>query len=166
MIFDRMSRRFFLRGAGAGLILPFLPSVMPSRAYGMTAIRRYVQIISPFGQFGRHFYPGDQGLALQGSTGVHAKSLPAMREVSKIVGPAFNSLKSKFSLVRGCNVLAGSGLHNGSYPTCAAGTYTDNVGNGPSVRHTTPRRSSRNSRSSVNRPSSRPKIRRRFVRAT
>lgn len=133
MFFEKTSRRHFLQGLGAGLLLPHLPSLLPeARAQAAATPRRYVQVLSTFGTFGQRFFPADAtGMALQGNTGVHAKPLSAFTgDLSNVLGPAFTPLKAKLNVVRGLNVLAGSSLHNGSYPTCASGTNEDNNGNG------------------------------------
>lgn len=130
MYFDPISRRCFLKGAGASLILPFLPSVM---SHAQTSDNlRYVQVFTPFGQMDTRFWPSDSGMRVV--DGVHVKDLTSINgELSRVLGSSFNSLKGKMSVIRGLNVLAGSNLHNGSFGSCGSGTYTDNFHNGPPV---------------------------------
>lgn len=125
MYYNRFSRRYFLQGAGAALMLPFLPSIM-NRAYAAGSSNlRYIQFISSFGQYGPQFYPSDQGLTAQ-TDGIMARPLSGISgDISRVFGPSFNNYKNRMTLVRGLHVLAGSDLHNGCMPTCSSGTPED-----------------------------------------
>jgi hypothetical protein len=134
MRYDRLSRRFFLQGLGSSLAIPFLPSLIPSKAYaaGPDPIR-YIQFLSSFGQYGSKFYPSDTGLAATAS-GIFARPLSGISgDISAVIGAGFTPYKNKVSVLRGMLVLAGSNLHNGSFPTCASGTPEDNEANGRPV---------------------------------
>jgi hypothetical protein len=118
MIYNPISRRYFLQGLGTGLMLPFLPSIMP-RAYAAGFPVRYVQMLTPLGYHGEHFFP--QGMALtQNAAGVHAAQLSSISgNISTLFGSGFNNYKNKMTLLRGLHVLPKAGLeeqHNASYP--------------------------------------------------
>ncbi len=127
MHFNPFSRRYFLRGVGASLCLPFLPSLMPRAYAAVTGPRRYVQLIAPFGHFPEQFYTADTALT-QTASGIYAKPLSAIAgNFSPVIGAEFNNLKGKFSVLRGLSVPCGqypsSGSdpnHNTSLPTCSS----------------------------------------------
>jgi hypothetical protein len=123
MYYHPTSRRWFLRGLGAGLMLPLLPS-LASRARAAEAPPvRYIQLVSPYGCPGASFFPSDTGL-VQGASGVFARPLSGITgPISPLFDASFDNYKSKISLVRGLHVLPKGGVgenHNASYPTCSS----------------------------------------------
>lgn len=134
MFDNKFSRRFFLQGASASLALPLLPSIMPfARAQATNPPKRYIQIISTYGQLAKEFYPNGSNMAQVGS-GIVAKDLSAISgNLSHVLGPDWNALKNKMSVVTGLHVFAGSQMHNGCQPTCASGTPEDNYHRGRPV---------------------------------
>ncbi len=122
MYFNPMSRRYFLRGLGRSLALPFLPSVM-SRAYGATGPSvRYFQLINAFGISGPTFHTNSSASASGGGSGVHGIPLGSLNgDYSTIIGSEFSPFKNKFSVIRGLHVACASDQHNTSMGTCASG---------------------------------------------
>lgn len=134
MFDSKFSRRYFLRGASASLALPLLPSIMPfAEAQAANAPKRYIQIISTYGQLAKEFYPNSSNMVQVGS-GIAAKDLSSISgNLSNVLGSEWNALRNKMSVVTGLHVFAGSGLHNGCQPTCASGTPEDNYHRGRPV---------------------------------
>ena len=116
-----LSRRFFLRGAGASLLLPVLPSLLPrsAQAAGGTPPVRYIQVMAPYGPTWQNFY-GSLQSSQRVSPHVNVGALP-QGSWSPILGTQFNALRSKVSVVRGLDVLTNSQNHNYCFPTCASG---------------------------------------------
>jgi hypothetical protein len=143
MIYNKFSRRYFLTGAGAGLMIPFLPSIM-KHAYAATPPKRYIQMLSTYGVYGNYFFPSEAGMTTV-ATGITARSLSSSAgDISSILAP-LNSLRTKISVVRGLhlpgstfkwNTANESGAegfnHNGCAPTtCSTTGHVDNVHRGP-----------------------------------
>jgi hypothetical protein len=122
MYYNPLSRRYFLKGLGVGLMLPFMPSIM-SKAYAAGFPIRYVQLMSPYGNPGDYFFPRNATLTPTAS-GIYASPLAAISgDIANQFGTSFNNFRNKMSLVRGLHVLPQSGFeeqHNASYPTCAS----------------------------------------------
>ncbi|MES2964062.1 MAG: DUF1552 domain-containing protein [Bdellovibrionota bacterium] len=129
MFYNKLSRRHFLQGVGAGLALPFLPSLVPEAHAAGIAELRYIQLLSTYSMYPSYFFPSDTGLVSNGVAMI--KPLNTITgNISTVLGSAFDNYKNNISVVRGLNCLAASNLHNGSLPTCASSTPEDNVGNG------------------------------------
>jgi len=91
-----LSRRHFLRGAGACLALPFLESL--SRADTPPATRRFVCVANPFGMIADAFFPTETGLDA---------ALPA-----NLAG--FEKLRGKFTVFSNLDHGIGGG-HSGTH---------------------------------------------------
>ena len=58
----RLSRRHFLRGAGASLALPWLDCMSRANGAGTPSVQRFVCVANPFGMIQDAFFPTDTGL--------------------------------------------------------------------------------------------------------
>src|SRR5262249_32962672 len=130
--FNPISRRYFLRGLGVSLALPFLPSVMRNAYAAGAPALRFVQVMNADGQFPYQYFTADTALTPQGASGIYAKPLSAISgDFSQVIGSAFTPLNSKLSVLRGLSVLTSDGTgaeeprHNSSLPSCASGTSSD-----------------------------------------
>lgn len=122
-------RRFFLTGTGAALAIPFLSSLAPrgARAGGLSTVR-YIQIFNTYGVTTQQFY-GDLTAAEQEQPYVGVRPLADVAgSISPMVGPAFDSLRSKISLLHGLDVQIENPNHHMCFPTCASG-YAAGVDN-------------------------------------
>lgn len=143
MIYNRFSRRMFLRGAGGTLAIPFLESLVP-KAFAQTPTPpiRYVQMINPYS-------PGVFGIYGSASSGVigAVKANPAILQtvspqvrkmllselpagqIAPTIGPELSALRNKFSLLRGLDILKVANDrslgHGFTMPTCASGPIGD-----------------------------------------
>jgi hypothetical protein len=137
MYYNPFSRRYFLRGLGISLALPFLPSIM-RKAYAASAPPpRFIQIMNAHGQFPDQYFTTDTALTAQSPSGIFAKPLNSIAgDFSQVIGPAFNPLKNKFSVVRGLSVITSPGAngdfrHNTTQGSCCSGTSSDNNEDSP-----------------------------------
>lgn len=128
MITDAKSRRQFLIGAGRlslALQIPLLPSILPRRAEAQVAKPplRFLQCLLTWSEFDATWLPPRPNLqvldAANNVKGIKLADIPG--PISKVIGPAFDPLRNKLTLVRGLHVLAASNLHNKSKPNCASG---------------------------------------------
>ena len=148
MKYNGLTRRMFLQGAGNLLItIPLLESLMP-QAFAQTGspLCRYIQLISPFGInpgdfWGQGSYEtmmkGTNSLAnniVSGGNPTLMSDLASFGSttLSKAIGPELSALRSKFSIVRGFDVLTNPAnptqFHNMIYPTSAStGKIVDNA---------------------------------------
>ncbi len=137
MYYNPFSRRYFLRGAGLSLALPFLPSIMKN-AYAATASPlRFIQIMNAYGQFPDHFFPTTNPSSVLDPSGIKGQLLSTFPgDVSPIFGSAFTPFKNKFSLLRGLSVMTSEGdapRHNSSLGSCSSGTSSDNNESSPPI---------------------------------
>ncbi len=131
MVFDRKTRRMFLRTAGTSLLAaPFLPSLLPRGAYAQAASpRRYVQFLSQWGIWQRSDLvpaiasqsparpPGvDDCLYLETKT-PRAQALLGAQPIASQFGA---DLLPYLNFVRGLNVFKASHQHNASLATTAS----------------------------------------------
>ncbi len=141
-----IKRRQFLRGTGVTLALPFLPSLYPQRAYGLTLAlpfrRRYVTTFSLTGCIRRTaFFPSDESAAASfplsaGMVGHWGKLQSRIEGSERIISDVLRAPSSKLStaLVGRMNVLSGLDVplllsHNYTHPS---GFYlTDGVSGAP-----------------------------------
>lgn len=118
-----MNRRFFLRGlGGAALALPALSSLLPRSARAQSAgpVRRYVQLINPYGPTGALFFGGLTGAAASG--GASTRALTSVSgPLSSILGTSFDAVRGKVNVLRGIDVLTNNPNHQFCFPTCASG---------------------------------------------
>lgn len=122
MKYNSRSRRLFLCGAGATLVLPVLRSLLPREAHAgpATAPPRYIQVLNPYGP-SASLYFGSQKANQTIEPNVKVKSLSEVSgAISPIFGDAFTPLKNKLSLLRGIDVLAENANHQYCFPTCAS----------------------------------------------
>jgi hypothetical protein len=140
VFFNPHSRRYFLRGLGVSLALPFLPSVMRKAYAASTPPVRFIQVMNAYGQFPYQYFTADNALTPQGTSGIYAKPLSAISgDFSQVIGSAFTPMKNKFSVLRGLSVLTSDGTgaseprHNSSLPSCASGTSSDNNESSPPI---------------------------------
>ncbi|MFT3707738.1 MAG: DUF1552 domain-containing protein [Archangium sp.] len=119
-----MNRRFFLKGLGsAALALPVLPSLLPRAAWGqsMTAPRRYVQIMNPYGPTAATFYGSLSG-GTQAAPNVSTRLLSdVVGPLSSILGTSFDAVRGKTNVLRGFDVPVNNPNHQFCFATCASG---------------------------------------------
>ncbi|MDC3953369.1 DUF1552 domain-containing protein [Polyangium jinanense] len=122
MKYNPKSRRLFLCGAGAALVLPALRSLMPREAYAgpETTPPRYIQVLNPYGPSASLYYG-----ALKANQNiepyVNVKALSELEgAMSPILGDAFTPFTNKLSVLRGIDVLAENWNHQYCFPTCAS----------------------------------------------
>ena len=119
-----MNRRFFLRGLGqAVLALPVLPSLLPRQAWGqsVSAPRRYVQIMNPYGPTAATFYGSLTG-ATQVAPNVSMRRLSDVQgPLSSILGTSFDAVRGKVNVLRGLDVPVNNPNHHFCFSTCASG---------------------------------------------
>jgi len=116
-----LRRRLFLQGAGASLVLPLLPSLLPRTAQAQTARPvRYVQVMNVYGPNERTFF-GSRSTSMRPMPNVNVKPLSEIAgDFSPIIGAAFNPLKAKFSVLRGIDTLIANPNHHSCFATCAS----------------------------------------------
>ncbi|MES2963882.1 MAG: DUF1552 domain-containing protein [Bdellovibrionota bacterium] len=111
----QMNRRDFLynvAGVGAGLYLPFLPSLFTkAHAQAMKAPRRVVFIQSVNGQFAANFWPKFASLQTAQTNVMYAPLSSIAGDLSAIFGSTFSPYKSKMSLIEGLDVASPGGGH-------------------------------------------------------
>lgn len=118
-----MNRRFFLRGLGsATLAIPTLTSLLPKSAQAQaTPIRRYVQVLNPYGPTPELYFGGLSG-ATQAAPNVRARALSSVSgPLSSILGTSFDAVRGKVNVIRGLDVPTNSPNHNFCFATCASG---------------------------------------------
>lgn len=119
-----MNRRFFLRGLGSAVLaLPVLPSLLPraSWAQSMTAPRRYVQIMNPYGPTAATFYGSLSG-ATQAAPNVSTRLLSDVAgPLSSILGTSFDAVRGKVNVLRGLDVPVNNPNHQFCFATTASG---------------------------------------------
>jgi len=105
--YDPVSRRMFLRGLGAALAVPFMPSLM-SRAEAQTMGSDLYFIFSQIGsgrnELGWYPYQGTRPAAVAGFTNVKAMPLANITGtlgISAYLRNTFNDLRGKINLVQG-----------------------------------------------------------------
>jgi uncharacterized protein DUF1552 len=119
MSIQRISRRRMLLGAGgAALALPFLPSIMEARAAG-GAPKRFLFVFTSNGQQPDNWYPYDP--PSWQNLGPNARSAAfSAGDISPIMGPEFEALKPKLTLIRGLDFInLGDGGHKAYAPLAA-----------------------------------------------
>ena len=101
-------RRRFLQGTlGASLALPFLPSVMRSRAEGQAQPRqKFISWRITNGHFGHQWYPSDEAVAAGGGMPEVVPNVREMRladlpgPISTLLDAGFDPLRDKMTLLR------------------------------------------------------------------
>lgn len=157
----RVGRRVFLRSlAGAGLALPFLPSLLPreAQAQAYTGPKRFVGVLGYSGQFVRDYYPtrtpagyqlrdtkwgserADGTTALNdlvpGTSSFHRAPLSDFAEggISETLTDSLNPYLDKMLLLRGLDLLQGTshgyGMFLGNLANCASSDAFDSRGLG------------------------------------
>ncbi|MBX9766905.1 MAG: DUF1552 domain-containing protein [Bdellovibrionales bacterium] len=117
MKYDPISRRHFLQGVGSALAIPLLPSLLPeyARAQATTIPPRFVSMTSYYGQLARFFYPTADPVTMA-LPNVYATDLASITgPVSQVIGSQFDSLRTKFSVIRGLSTMDTHG-HNRHFP--------------------------------------------------
>jgi hypothetical protein len=134
MRIDRVSRRVWLCGAGGALLaVPFLPSLVPSRAIaGEAENLRFVFVGSRYGRDIDRWYPADPTEETEGV--YHSRLSDAGSVISPILGEAWNPLREKISLLRGLDgmQIAGDG-HTPTIALTGSGSVQGQIGFGYSV---------------------------------
>lgn len=137
MRFDAISRRHFLQGVGAGLVLPFLPSLAPKAAraqmvypkffvaigtpHGNVPIEDWAPIEAP-GQTEVPLYPGSASegrnhtlrsgnLLNMTRANVHRYNPGGTPELTRVLGHFLNPYLGKCSVISGLDVLFYTGHH-------------------------------------------------------
>jgi Protein of unknown function (DUF1552) len=128
MRFDPLSRRFVLQGAGGSLVLPLLTSLLPKTARAeVPKPVRYLQVMTDYGPYAGLFYGSLTG-SQRVSPNVNVRPLAGTGTLSPMIGADFNSIKSKFSLLRGLDTFVVNANHNYCFATTAS-SYAKGVDN-------------------------------------
>jgi hypothetical protein len=131
MKYNPLNRRMFLMGSGKALLaLPLLTSLLPRKLWAADARPvRFVQIINPYSAEPGIYY-GDGSTSSQFAPHVWYRPLQnqSTGATSAILGPAFNPLRAKISLIRGLDGQFYNPPHNYCAATCASG-YAKGVDN-------------------------------------
>jgi hypothetical protein len=111
----------FLRGAGGfSLAVPFMPSLVPAGARAAAARPpiRFAMMLSLFGRDRTRWSPALGDAQLTQNMGVYTAKLTDIGgPISYILGPAFDPVRRKITIVQGLDELAPNGMHNCSLPT-------------------------------------------------
>jgi hypothetical protein len=131
MIYNKFSRRYFLAGSGASLMLPFLPSIMDRSYAAGEPAPRYVQLQSHHSVYKQCFFPQSEAGMTMVQNGITAKKLSSISgPMSMAFGTNFDSLRNKISLVRGLSLPGykdpGTAFNHN---TCASTTFSGATGN-------------------------------------
>lgn len=137
MLFNGKTRRQFLIGTGPlalALPLPLLPSLLPRTAQAAGPVPlRFLHCLHAWSHPASTFFPkvtpGPLGNPSDNVNGVPLSAVPG--PISKVVGSAFDELKSKINVIYGLNAVNSTG-HNSSIPTCVS------IGANPSVAPSIP----------------------------
>jgi hypothetical protein len=130
MIYNRKSRRMFLRTAGASFIAaPLLPSLFPRGAWSATTPLRYVQLLNNFGNHRRSdlvpeiagqspkTVPGTDDCRYLETNTPQAQALLKAQPVSATFTP---EVLPYINFIRGLNVFKTNHQHNASLATTAS----------------------------------------------
>lgn len=133
----KLDRRLFIKSvAGQYLFLPLLPSVfypLHSRATGVVP-KRVIFIQMRDGTFESEYWPTNAAAntgvldAANNVYGTRLSNIPG--RISNVYGPEFDTLRNKFSLVRGLGYLHYA-FHKACAPFSGAETLTSSEGSGP-----------------------------------
>ncbi|NJL26296.1 MAG: hypothetical protein HC902_14870, partial [Calothrix sp. SM1_5_4] len=116
MKFNRMTRRYFLRGMGSSVLaLPFLESLVPKALAAVAPpnpLRRFICVCQANGTYKPDWYPlssNDAKLVTIGNTHREMKLTdivgPVNGAISQILGPEYAQLRSKLLLLRNLSSL-------------------------------------------------------------
>lgn len=121
--YDPISRRMFLRGLGAALSIPFLPSLIPYAEAQTVNDFYYIfaQIDSGRAELGWYPYKGTRPSAVAGFSGVKATSLANISGtlgLGNYLRNTFNDLRGKINIIQGidapfCNNTHGVPIYTG-----------------------------------------------------
>jgi hypothetical protein len=130
MRYDARSRRLFLRGAGAALVLPMLPSLMPKAARSAPEGKplRYIQVMNPYGPTEELFF-GTRTTSQQIEPHVNVQPLADIDgAISPMIGSDFDPFRTKLSILRGIDTLIETANHHYCFATCAS-SYANGLDN-------------------------------------
>jgi hypothetical protein len=123
MTLGRISRRRMLMGLGGfALALPWLPSVMHAQPKPPQS-KRFIFVFCANGQKPADWYPDDNAMSYtQLGPNLRAAPLVGSGAISTVIGPEFDSLKSKLTLFRGLDVIPRdiAAVHNPMLPLSGA----------------------------------------------
>lgn len=116
------SRRELLKSLGrAAVALPVLPSLLPSSAQAQAATPplRFVFLMNRNGQMERNFYPTVPGTQVQPEI-YSARLADLSGNVSQVFGPAYDTLKTKMTILRGLDLTSSTSDHCRTSFLCAS----------------------------------------------
>jgi hypothetical protein len=122
MRFSRTSRRAFLQGAsGFSLAVPFLPSLMPTRALAAVDRQpmRFVMIYNRYGRNASRWFTSTLPLSPSADGSYRWRPLSDIPgDLSPILGPSFDvPLRKKMAIVQGLNCMTAEIAHNAWFAT-------------------------------------------------
>ncbi|MES2854791.1 MAG: DUF1552 domain-containing protein, partial [Bdellovibrionota bacterium] len=107
IVYDPISRRMFLRTAGAALAIPYLPSLLP-RAEAAEALPCIVLTGATHGRWQGSWYPNGVALPSVG-TNVRATKLSNITTgLGPVFGRDFDSLRNKMNIIQGLDFMSAS----------------------------------------------------------
>ncbi|RYZ77661.1 MAG: DUF1552 domain-containing protein [Proteobacteria bacterium] len=107
---DINGRRMFLKGAAATMAIPFLPSLLPSKAEAAsTPLPKIVLTGSTHGRWHGSWYPGAVPLS-QVAPGVRAAKLSSIAgPMGRVMNTHFDGIRDKVNIIQGLDFLGISG---------------------------------------------------------
>lgn len=121
-----------LGAGGAAVMLPLLPSLIgDAAAQTFVAPKRFICLFTSNGMLGRNWYPKVSPSWKVLAPNVRESALTGNGGISTVLGPEFDSLKSKLLLVRGLDTMFkgnDAGAHN--FTGTLAATSTQFMGDG------------------------------------
>src|SRR5262245_24902956 len=117
------SRRAFLQGlGGASLAVPFLPSLVPSRAEAAERPpMRFAMMYYPYGNTPRYWWDNNATAAPSSDGAYQSRALSDIAgSLSTVLGASYDgSIRKKLAVVRGLDPLGHPHAHNATFATCA-----------------------------------------------
>jgi hypothetical protein len=125
IVYDSLSRRMFLRGFGAGLAIPFLPSLL-NRAEAQTATssQRFVFTQATHGRWPGNWYPNGAPMTDVGPN-VRTSKLANLQYLGRTFGNDFDDIKAKMNIIQGIDYMCTSGHDNVPYSAAMQLHYKD-----------------------------------------
>jgi hypothetical protein len=114
IVYDPISRRMFLRGFGAGLAIPFLPSLLNRAEAQTSSSQRFVFTQATHGRWPGNWYPNGAPMTDVG-TNVRSTKLSSLQNLGATFGNDFDDIKAKMNIVQGIDYMCASGHDNVPY---------------------------------------------------
>ncbi|MFM2418587.1 MAG: hypothetical protein RL385_3310 [Pseudomonadota bacterium] len=123
------SRRMFLRGVGGfTLAIPFLPSLAQAQQARPVGTR-FVMVLGKFGRDYGRWYPALPDNAFTEVPNARLKKLSEIQgALSHALGPSFDGLRNKMSILRGLDSMNSVCMHNYSLPTTGCSANPSSAG--------------------------------------